>query len=522
VPVSVIPAELRDRPQWVCWRYETRDGKPTKVPYTPTGSPASSTDASTWFDFVTCSTVAGFDGVGYVFAPDDPYTGVDFDDCLDGDRLDPHVATHLLTLDSYTEISPSGRGVKTIVRAAKTTDRCRTSKTPWGGEFEVYDRDRFFAITGRHLRGTPTTIEPRQTELEHVLRHAFPKPETHVAHTNGGGVLDTDDEALLERARSAANGPKFGPLWIGDASGYGSESEADLALVSMLAFWTGPDPARIDRLFRRSGLMRAKWERDDYRARTIGKALERGEFYSRQHDERELAAYLEQLDGRQAKRPQPATGRPERSLAARPLSETPARAVTWLVDGLIPLGGLTLVAGVGGKGKTTWLLGVAARLSKGEHGTPAVALVVTYEDNVATTVRPRVEAAGGDVQLVKEIYVAGDDLDDVSLPGDVAALHDLVVEHRARLVIIDPIVAGVEMRYDTHKDRDVRVVLKQLRAIAEQEQCAIVIVGHLNKGASSDAYLRIGNSVAFYNTARSVLLVTEDELDRTSTGSSRR
>jgi hypothetical protein len=265
----------------VCWRYETRDGKPTtKVPFTPTGSPASSTDPSTWFDFVTCSTAAGFDGVGYVFAADDSYTGVDFDDCLDGDRLDPHVATHLLTLDSYTEISPSGRGVKTIVKAAKTTDRCRTSKTQWGGEFEVYDRDRYFTITGRHLRGTPTTIEPRQAELERVVQHVFPKPETSVAHTNVGGVVGVDDEALLERARAAANGAKFGLLWVGDATGYGSESEADLALVSMLAFWTGPDPARIDSLFRRSGLMREKWERNDYRARTIAKALERGEFYS--------------------------------------------------------------------------------------------------------------------------------------------------------------------------------------------------------------------------------------------------
>lgn len=83
----------------------------------------------------------------------------------------------------------------------------------------------------------------------------------------------TDDE-IVERAKSAKNGDKFARLWAGDISGYSSASEAELALCSMLAFWTGGDAAQIDRLFTRSQLMRDKWNRADYRARTIQKAVE--------------------------------------------------------------------------------------------------------------------------------------------------------------------------------------------------------------------------------------------------------
>src|SRR5690606_30146922 len=84
-----------------------------------------------------------------------------------------------------------------------------------------------------------------------------------------------EDQELIKRALRAKNGQHFRRLWQGDWGGlYGSHSEADLALCNMLAFWTGRDLDRMDRLFRLSGLYRAKWEREDYRDRTIRKAVE--------------------------------------------------------------------------------------------------------------------------------------------------------------------------------------------------------------------------------------------------------
>ena len=90
------------------------------------------------------------------------------------------------------------------------------------------------------------------------------------------------DEEIIERAHAAKNGDKFSKLWAGDTSGYGSSSEADLALCGMLAFWVGGDEHRIDSLFRKSSLCREKWtSRADYRNRTIDEAVRgKTEFYT--------------------------------------------------------------------------------------------------------------------------------------------------------------------------------------------------------------------------------------------------
>jgi primase-polymerase (primpol)-like protein len=85
---------------------------------------------------------------------------------------------------------------------------------------------------------------------------------------------DLTDDEVIRRAGEAANGQKFRALWAGDVGGYGSQSEADAALVSLLRFWVGDDEARIDALFRRSGLVRDKWDRPDYRRRTLALAAD--------------------------------------------------------------------------------------------------------------------------------------------------------------------------------------------------------------------------------------------------------
>lgn len=94
--------------------------------------------------------------------------------------------------------------------------------------------------------------------------------------------LSFSDEEIIQKAHNAKNGAEFSLLWAGDAGAYdGDDSRADCALCAKLAFWVGPDPERIDRLFRRSGFYREKWDRNDYRERTIAKALEGvTEFYS--------------------------------------------------------------------------------------------------------------------------------------------------------------------------------------------------------------------------------------------------
>lgn len=125
----------------------------------------------------------------------------------------------------------------------------------------MYDSGRYFTVTGHHLDGTPTTIESRQEQIDELHRRVF------------GPALPEEDAMLIQKAMNAKNGRKFKKLWEGNITGYPSDSEADLALCSVLGFWTGNDAERIDRLFRESRLYRPKWDRPDYRKRTIGAAL---------------------------------------------------------------------------------------------------------------------------------------------------------------------------------------------------------------------------------------------------------
>jgi len=259
-----LPDSLVSCPQWLCWREQERDGKTTKVPVNPTsGNYASATDPSTWTDFETAHTfteTGDAAGLGFVFTDDDPFVGIDLDDC----RV-PETETTLdwaenivETLDSYTEISPSGTGYHVIVRGNLPGDRNRK------GDVELYETARFFTVTGDHVEGTPTEIREREDALETVhAEHVAPDDETADSENERStqeGSVDIGDEQLLSKARNAKNGEKFARLWRGNTSGYESQSEADMALCSLLAFWTGGDHDRIDRLFRESGLMREKWD----------------------------------------------------------------------------------------------------------------------------------------------------------------------------------------------------------------------------------------------------------------------
>ncbi len=179
-------------------------------------------------------------------------------------------------LDSYTELSPSESGLHIIVKGKLPPG---PRQKGFGGEHcgvGLYDAQggRYLTMTGARVHGNGIVAE-RSAELQRIHARLFP-PKLAKAKTKAetGAALADDD--LIERAGKARDGGKFARLWDGQWKGdYASPSEADLALCMKLAFWTGRDAGRIDALFRRSGLMRDKWDRDDYREATIGKAIEK-------------------------------------------------------------------------------------------------------------------------------------------------------------------------------------------------------------------------------------------------------
>ena len=310
--LEVIPAELRALRQWVAWKSapQSHGRKPRKIPIDAKSlRAASSTDPDTWSSWEEAVSAAeantSLAGVGFVLTESDAYCGVDLDDCIVSGQLTAGALRVISEFDSYCEYSPSGRGVKLLINARKSSTKCKSKKLDGAKEVEIYDHDRFWTMTGARVLGTSLHIEERQVELDALMLNWFGAAVAHAATTNGtyNGTLiapplpasvRTDpgareclndpaedflsDDEIIERASKAANGAKFESLWSGDTSGHNDDdSSADLALCNHLAFWTGLDAARIDSLFRRSGLYRPKWDEkrgaQTYGERTIAVAI---------------------------------------------------------------------------------------------------------------------------------------------------------------------------------------------------------------------------------------------------------
>jgi hypothetical protein len=286
-----IPDELKLLTQFVVWRYtwDIEAAKWTKPPLQPKDGNASShnaNEATYWTSFAFAlsryaesqSKPWRFDGIGLVLRPENNIVGFDLDDChypATGE-VQPWALDLVHQASTYWEISPSGTGLRGFGYGRKPGSRCRT------GDFEMYASDRYLCLSGRHLDGTPTTIEPIQAAIDVIYAAQFPDDHhrTGAPTGNGTGPASYDDMVILDAARKARNAKKFIRLYDhGDLRTYVHKdgrpdpSRADLALVRMLSFYTTADD-QLDRLVRSSRLCRPKWEsRADYRASTIAKAV---------------------------------------------------------------------------------------------------------------------------------------------------------------------------------------------------------------------------------------------------------
>lgn len=264
-----------------------------KIPRNPaTGEPASSTDPATWSDAATAAAAVarfGAEGVGFVFTEADPFFFLDVDHALEPSGQWSGLAVQLCQAFAgcFVEVSRSGSGLHILGTGRPPAHSNRNQRAG----LELYTRERYVALTGRGAQGDPST-PARPEVLEWLVGNFFPQRDaaTGAGWTDGpaeGYGGPEDDEELIRRmlgARGSA-GSIFGNratlrgLWNADIDELGrafpdprgfDHSSADAALCQHLAFWTGKDCERMDRLFRRSALYREKWEnRPDYRQRTI-------------------------------------------------------------------------------------------------------------------------------------------------------------------------------------------------------------------------------------------------------------
>ena len=257
-----VPAELRQFNQWVVWRNELdENGKPTKVPYSVSGHRASVTNSRHWTDFDTAVKTSlnggNYSGVGFVLSDSDPFTFIDLDDpyALELDGTPKHknpakIAESQLqiynTFDSYAERSPSGKGCHIIVRGHVPSGRRRDA-------VEMYSSERYMTVTGDVVRSAPI-VEVPTDYLQSLWLHMAREAENLADFYEGSSEETATDSEIIRRALNAANSEKFKSLYNGNWKGfYPSQSEADFALVDMIAFYS-KNKEQIKRIFSNSAL----------------------------------------------------------------------------------------------------------------------------------------------------------------------------------------------------------------------------------------------------------------------------
>ncbi|HYZ04828.1 MAG TPA: AAA family ATPase [Rubrobacter sp.] len=258
--VYQIPKELRTSSSWVLWKKEHRDGKPTKILYQANRRRADSTAPATWTTFEKALEAFEqddfFDGVGFVFHPDNPYCGADIDDVTE-----EQARRWIDRFDSYTERSPSGNGFHIICKAEvpKGTNRAAG---------ELYSSGRFFTMTGDVVRDAPV----REAQDAANEFYGFLRRNDQDSTPPAMSASTLTDAEVVRLAESAKNGAEFSIVYRGGGQ-FKSNSERDLSLASRLAFWT-QDEVQIERIMRGSGCAREKWDKHrTYLRDTIRKAL---------------------------------------------------------------------------------------------------------------------------------------------------------------------------------------------------------------------------------------------------------
>lgn len=475
-----IPDALRERRQWVA-----RDAD--KRPFCAPGKMASSTDPSSWLSYEEAVALAereGLPGVGYVFAADDPFAGVDLDKCRDPGTgtIQPWAQRLIERLNSYTEISPSGTGVHVITRAVLPGPGKKRNRAE-GGAVEAYDRARYFTVTGLHVPGTPDEITAQQSVVTDIYER--------LGGENGGGVtapkaavlaLLPEDHALIEAVESSKDSTAWHRLFVAGETRPGhSGSENDHELASVLCRYTADDVV-VERIMRASPLRREKWDRrgDDYLARTIAGARRKTGTVGGA-DEPKEAGFVD----------------------FGAVHDAPPPSVGWLVQDIWPQGARGWIAGEAKLGKSWLALELAVSVATGEPflgkfpvRQPGPVFYLTEESNLRNLYnRLRMILLAKEIepeQLRDKLRLLVRKRVKLTDPRWRTRIITAIDKHKPVVLFIDPL-----RRYHDGGENDSADLVAVLDAAAEFQDHgpAVPIVHHMRKTSEANAGARAGQQM---------------------------
>lgn len=289
--------EIKEKPVWILWKRELKNGRWTKVPYTKHNTYAATDNPETWGTHAELESYVskGFDGLGIVFERTAGVIGIDLDHCVSDGEVDDDFLELIKSARTYTEYSPSGTGVHLLFRSEETIPLLKKKhifdKSTLKA-IEAYSWGRFFTFTEDETRDSKDIRTVTEGEFVKILEIAGYPWGTEQAEESGvpeENKVSFSDEEILKKMFAAANGVKVRALYEGSIEDNNNdESAADHALCCHLAFWTQKDFAQIERIWKASPLgQRPKTQkRSDYRIRTINSAIQQTqEVYTQRNPE---------------------------------------------------------------------------------------------------------------------------------------------------------------------------------------------------------------------------------------------
>jgi hypothetical protein len=482
--------DLAGKQQWVAWREEirtARDGteKRTKIPYDPrTGCRARvPTDASTWGTRERAErrwrqlNDGRPGGVGIVLGEldDGPILmGIDLDGCFDSKTktIEPWAKGVLNRFDTYSEVSPSGEGIKLFFLIAPeeydSVNQLLGNKNrkafAAGEHLEIaVDRDRFYAVTDCRLKDWPKTLSTVQVEdIRWLIEDVGPRfLENHGSSNRRAEGTRTRDES----------GSGYGFRFMSACKRNGDTYE------------TACKKIRSDR----------------------GRAGE----WARRVDERQLERAWKNGHTNDAE-----------TLEVLCVADVPMEQTNWVWQQRLARGKLTMMSGDPGLGKSQISMDIAARITNGNpwpdggSAPRGTVVLLAAEDAVNDTIRPRLEAAGADtrfVHVVKTVTNSEGKKRGFELSADLDKLKDLIgqIDDDVVLIIVDPISAYMGDT-DTHKMSLVSPVMSMVAEFAERNGVAVLAIHHPPKEAPRKALHAFNGTLAFVAGPRLVFLVVED------------